>query len=173
MIFSHIQVEGIGYDFVPTVLDRAIVDQWVKTEDKGSFRMARDLIKKEGLLCGKSLKTMILLWRTSLIFLASQEYFLLNVCFLRPSYLNSSHIDIALIKKVAQRHISDGWKSVLYGLKYYISLFVYYFFFHNQVDQVVPQYGLPFKLPKIWKKDNDVLSSFPIASETTCKSFFF
>lgn len=61
MIFSHIQVEGIGYDFVPTVLDRAIVDQWVKTEDKGSFRMARDLIKKEGLLCGKSLKTMILL----------------------------------------------------------------------------------------------------------------
>lgn len=25
------QVEGIGYDFVPTVLDRALVDEWVKT----------------------------------------------------------------------------------------------------------------------------------------------
>jgi len=53
------EVEGIGYDFVPTVLDRAIVDQWVKTEDKGSFRMARDLIKKEGLLCGGSSGTAV------------------------------------------------------------------------------------------------------------------
>lgn len=28
---AHRQVEGIGYDFVPTVLDRALVDEWVKT----------------------------------------------------------------------------------------------------------------------------------------------
>lgn len=27
-------VEGIGYDFIPTVLDRSLVDEWVKTEDK-------------------------------------------------------------------------------------------------------------------------------------------
>lgn len=26
------QVEGIGYDFVPTVLDQNIVDHWVKTD---------------------------------------------------------------------------------------------------------------------------------------------
>lgn len=25
------KVEGIGYDFVPTVLDRALVDEWIKT----------------------------------------------------------------------------------------------------------------------------------------------
>lgn len=25
------QVEGIGYDFIPTVLDRSLVDEWVKT----------------------------------------------------------------------------------------------------------------------------------------------
>lgn len=25
------KVEGIGYDFIPTVLDRALVDEWVKT----------------------------------------------------------------------------------------------------------------------------------------------
>ena len=31
------QVEGIGYDFVPDVLDRSIVDFWVKTNDKESF----------------------------------------------------------------------------------------------------------------------------------------
>ena len=48
-----LKVEGIGYDFVPTVLDRSLVDLWVKTEDKNAFVMARELIKKEGLLCGK------------------------------------------------------------------------------------------------------------------------
>lgn len=48
------QVEGIGYDFIPDVLDRNVVDQWVKTVDKESFLMARQIIKKEGLLCGGS-----------------------------------------------------------------------------------------------------------------------
>ncbi|KAI1301610.1 Cystathionine beta-synthase [Halotydeus destructor] len=48
------EVEGVGYDFVPTVLDYSVVDQWIKTNDKESLIMARDLIKKEGLLCGGS-----------------------------------------------------------------------------------------------------------------------
>ncbi len=48
------QVEGIGYDFVPKVLDRSAVDEWVKTEDKESLIMARRLIREEGLLCGGS-----------------------------------------------------------------------------------------------------------------------
>ena len=47
-------VEGIGYDFIPDVLDRKLVDKWVKTEDKTSFHLARRLIKEEGLLCGGS-----------------------------------------------------------------------------------------------------------------------
>lgn len=47
-------VEGVGYDFIPSVLDRSLVDQWVKTDDVGSLRMARRLIKEEGLLCGGS-----------------------------------------------------------------------------------------------------------------------
>ncbi|XP_054722481.1 cystathionine beta-synthase-like isoform X1 [Uloborus diversus] len=51
---SFYEVEGIGYDFVPTVLDRTIVDKWIKTNDKESFQLARMLIKKEGLLCGGS-----------------------------------------------------------------------------------------------------------------------
>jgi cystathionine beta-synthase len=48
------KVEGIGYDFIPEVLDRTLIDVWVKTRDPESFRMARRLIKEEGLLCGGS-----------------------------------------------------------------------------------------------------------------------
>ena len=47
-------MEGIGYDFIPTVLDRDIVDKWMKCEDESTFIMARRLIREEGLLCGGS-----------------------------------------------------------------------------------------------------------------------
>ncbi|MCA9000670.1 MAG: cystathionine beta-synthase [Planctomycetes bacterium] len=48
------KVEGIGYDFIPDVLDLKLVDRWIKTEDRESFLVARQLIRKEGLLCGGS-----------------------------------------------------------------------------------------------------------------------
>ncbi|KAI8962831.1 cystathionine beta-synthase [Daldinia sp. FL1419] len=48
------KVEGIGYDFIPDVLDREKVDKWYKTDDKDSFRLARRLIAEEGLLVGGS-----------------------------------------------------------------------------------------------------------------------
>ncbi|KAL6081572.1 hypothetical protein STEG23_005231 [Scotinomys teguina] len=48
------EVEGIGYDFIPTVLDRAVVDRWFKSNDEESFTFARMLIAQEGLLCGGS-----------------------------------------------------------------------------------------------------------------------
>ena len=51
------KVEGIGYDFIPDVLDRKLVDEWVKTEDRESFLVARQLIRQEGLLCGGSCGT--------------------------------------------------------------------------------------------------------------------
>lgn len=47
-------VEGIGYDFIPDVLDRSLVDEWIKTDDQASFVMARRLIKEEGMLVGGS-----------------------------------------------------------------------------------------------------------------------
>lgn len=51
---SVYEVEGIGYDFIPTVLDHSVVDKWIKTNDSMSLPMARRLIREEGFLCGGS-----------------------------------------------------------------------------------------------------------------------
>jgi len=48
------QVEGIGYDFIPTVLEQKVADSWVKTEDRETFQHARALIRHEGLTVGGS-----------------------------------------------------------------------------------------------------------------------
>ena len=47
-------VEGIGYDFFPEVLDNTLIDTYIKTNDEDAFRMARQLIREEGLLVGGS-----------------------------------------------------------------------------------------------------------------------
>jgi cystathionine beta-synthase len=47
-------VEGIGYDFIPDVMKDIRIDRWVKTNDKTSFRLARQMIREEGILCGGS-----------------------------------------------------------------------------------------------------------------------
>lgn len=49
-------VEGIGYDFVPEVLERESphVDLWIKADDKEAFAAAHRLMRTEGLLVGGS-----------------------------------------------------------------------------------------------------------------------
>ena len=51
---SPYEVEGIGYDFFPAVLDNQLIDRYIKTTDQQAFSMARRLIAEEGLLCGGS-----------------------------------------------------------------------------------------------------------------------
>src|SRR5574338_534601 len=46
--------KGVGYDFIPDVLDRRLVDKWIKSNDRESFLVARQLIRQEGLLVGGS-----------------------------------------------------------------------------------------------------------------------
>ncbi|KAL8782235.1 MAG: hypothetical protein Q9213_005565 [Squamulea squamosa] len=48
------KVEGIGYDFIPDVLDQHTVHHWYKTDDREAFAYARRLIAEEGLLVGGS-----------------------------------------------------------------------------------------------------------------------
>lgn len=57
-VFPYL-VEGIGYDFIPKVLDNSLVDEYIKVDDKHSFQMARRLIREEGLLVGGSSGTAV------------------------------------------------------------------------------------------------------------------
>ena len=47
-------VEGIGKDYIPRVMDRSLVDKWIKVGDGDGFKMARRLMIQEGLLVGSS-----------------------------------------------------------------------------------------------------------------------
>jgi cystathionine beta-synthase len=51
------KVEGIGEDFVPKTLNGQVVDEWIRVSDAESFRTARDLARREGLLVGGSAGT--------------------------------------------------------------------------------------------------------------------
>jgi cystathionine beta-synthase/cysteine synthase A len=52
-------IEGIGYDFIPEVLENKYVHEYIKVNDKDSFLTARRLIREEGLLVGGSSGTAV------------------------------------------------------------------------------------------------------------------
>lgn len=66
------QVEGIGYDFFPAVLDPKppLIDSWIKTDDTEAFAAAKRIIREEGLAIGGSSGTAL---ASALKYLASEE----------------------------------------------------------------------------------------------------
>ncbi len=48
------ELEGIGVDFFPKTLDAGVLDEVVRVDDGAAFRMARDLVRLEGLYVGGS-----------------------------------------------------------------------------------------------------------------------
>jgi cystathionine beta-synthase len=53
------KVEGIGEDFLPKTMNGQVVDEWVRVGDAESFRVARDLARREGMLVGGSSGTAV------------------------------------------------------------------------------------------------------------------
>ena len=52
-------VEGVGEDFVPSILDLDLVDSAITVPDAQAFSTARELLLKEGVLAGSSVGTLL------------------------------------------------------------------------------------------------------------------
>ncbi len=48
------KIQGIGAGFIPDVLNRKVMDEIITVTDEQAFETARDLAKREGILCGIS-----------------------------------------------------------------------------------------------------------------------
>ncbi|MGL5414892.1 MAG: PLP-dependent cysteine synthase family protein [Clostridium sp.] len=51
---SSYEVEGIGNNFIPEILDKELIDKVIKVSDEEAFKYTRILAKKEGILAGSS-----------------------------------------------------------------------------------------------------------------------
>ncbi|NVJ61993.1 MAG: cysteine synthase A [Gammaproteobacteria bacterium] len=52
-------VEGIGEDFIPDICDMSLVDKAYTVTDKEALSVAREILLKEGVMCGSSSGTLI------------------------------------------------------------------------------------------------------------------
>ncbi len=52
-------VEGIGEDFIPDIADMSLVSDAFEIDDTESFAVARELLRKEGILAGSSTGTLL------------------------------------------------------------------------------------------------------------------
>lgn len=106
------QVEGIGYDFIPTSLDRRNIDAWVKTDDDEGFACARGLIRHEGLFvggsCGTALAGMVKYLRQSgLADPSSEKKRIVVVCPDGTRNYMSKFLDPAWMAKIGMSDAKD------------------------------------------------------------------
>jgi cysteine synthase A len=47
-------IQGIGAGFVPKVFDSSVVDEIIQVSDADAFAMTKELLSKEGIICGIS-----------------------------------------------------------------------------------------------------------------------
>jgi len=47
-------IQGIGAGFIPDILNLDIIDEVVKVDDEDAIQTAREMAKREGLMCGIS-----------------------------------------------------------------------------------------------------------------------
>ena len=48
------KIQGIGAGFIPDVLDRSVIDEIVQVTNDEAFETARQIARREGILCGIS-----------------------------------------------------------------------------------------------------------------------
>ena len=48
------KIQGIGANFIPSVLDRTVYDRVLPVSGNDAYRGTRELVRTEGLLCGVS-----------------------------------------------------------------------------------------------------------------------
>lgn len=51
---GHHKIQGIGAGFIPSVLNRNIIDEVIKVSDEDAFNTAKMIVKKEGIFVGTS-----------------------------------------------------------------------------------------------------------------------
>lgn len=53
-VAANHEIQGIGANFIPTILDQSLIDEIVPVEDQAAFSTARQMGAVEGILCGIS-----------------------------------------------------------------------------------------------------------------------
>lgn len=116
---TYYEIEGIGYDFIPTVLDRSVVDVWIKVNDADALSMSRKLIKEEGLLCGNSKeilkKTHILIVRFLYSIGGSSGAAMVSAIRAAASLKEGQRCVVLLpdgIRNYMSKFVSDAWMEV-------------------------------------------------------------
>jgi cystathionine beta-synthase len=98
------KVEGIGEDFVPKTFNSQLVDDWIRVTDMESFRVARALSRREGILAGGSSGTNVAAALQYARRLTSRDLVVSMVCDTGRNYLSKFYDDAWLAANHLESH---------------------------------------------------------------------